>query len=66
MGLEPRKLKIVQVRSPGGFRTTYGPFAAGIFELEAPAPTDSDLARLPYSRARRPLWPLDPDLARPW
>jgi microcystin degradation protein MlrC len=66
VGLEPRNAKIVQVKSPGGFRAIYGPFAAGIFELAAPGPTDSELTRLPFKKIRRPLWPFDPELTAPW
>ncbi|MHB1005552.1 MAG: M81 family metallopeptidase [Chloroflexota bacterium] len=65
-GMEPRQFKIVQVKSPGGFRAIYGPYAAGIFELDAPGPCDSELTRLPFERINRPLWPFDPDLQRPW
>lgn len=65
-GLDPRQYKIVQVKSPGGFRAIYGPFAAGIFELDALGPSDSDLTRLPFRRIRRPLWPFDPELQEPW
>jgi microcystin degradation protein MlrC len=66
LGLEPRQMKIVQVKSPGGFRAIYGPFAAGIFEIDTQGPTDSDLTRLPFQKIRRPLWPFDPDLSAPW
>ena len=66
LGLEPREAKIVQVKSPGGFRAVYGPFAAGIFEIDTPGPTDSELTRLPFRKIRRPLWPFDPDLSDPW
>ena len=66
VGMEPRQFKIVGVKSPGGFRAIYGPFAAGIFEIDTPGPTDSDLTRLPFRRIRRPLWPWDRDLDRPW
>lgn len=65
-GLEPRRYKIVQVKSPGGFRAIYEPFAAGIFELDALGPTDSELTRLPFRKIQRPLWPFDPDLQEPW
>jgi microcystin degradation protein MlrC len=65
-GLEPKDFKIVQVKSPGGFRTIYGPFSAGIFELEAVGPSDSDLPRLPFKRIWRPLWPWDMNLEKPW
>jgi microcystin degradation protein MlrC len=66
LGLDPRESMIVQVKSPGGFRAIYGPFAAGIFEIDTPGPTMSDLTRLPFRKIQRPLWPFDPDLAAPW
>jgi microcystin degradation protein MlrC len=59
VGLFPRQAKLVQVKSPGGFRPIYEPFARAIIELDAPGPTDSNLARLPYKRVTRPLFPLD-------
>jgi microcystin degradation protein MlrC len=66
LDLEPRKAKIVQVKSPGGFRAVYGRYAAGIFEIDTPGPTDSELTRLPFRKIRRPLWPFDPGLTSPW
>lgn len=59
VGLFPREAKIVQVKSPGGFRPVYEPFAKAIIEIDAPGPTDSDLRRLPFKRVTRPLFPLD-------
>ena len=59
VGLFPREAKLVQVKSPGGFRPIYEPFAKVIIDLDAPGPTDSNLARLPYRRVSRPLFPLD-------
>lgn len=58
-GLDPRTAKLVQLKSPGGFRPVYEPFAKAIIELDAPGPTDSNLQRLPYQRVTRPLFPLD-------
>jgi microcystin degradation protein MlrC len=59
VGLFPREAKLVQVKSPGGFRPTYEPFAKAIIDVETPGPTDSDLTRLPYRHVTRPLFPLD-------
>jgi len=59
VGLLPREAKLVQVKSPGGFRPVYEPFAKAIIELDTIGPTDSDLARLPFKRVTRPLFPLD-------
>ncbi|HTX54909.1 MAG TPA: M81 family metallopeptidase [Candidatus Baltobacteraceae bacterium] len=66
LDLDPRDSTLVQVKSPGGFRAIYGPFAAGIFEIDTAGPTMSDLTRLPFRKVRRPLWPFDPDLTTPW
>jgi len=66
LALEPRDVKIVQVKSPGGFRAVYGRFAAGIFEIDTPGPTDSELTRLPFRKIRRPIWPFDRELTAPW
>ena len=66
LDLEPREAKIVQVKSPGGFRAIYGRYAAGIFEIDTPGPTDSELTRLPFRKIRRPLWPFDRALTSPW
>ncbi|MHB1416249.1 MAG: M81 family metallopeptidase [Chloroflexota bacterium] len=66
VGLFPREAKVVLLKSPGGFRPIYEPFAAKIIVLDTPGPTDSELTRLPYRRLTRPLWPFDPDLAEPW
>jgi len=59
VGLFPREAKLVQVKSPGGFRPVYEPFAKAIIELDAPGPSDSNLRRLPFKRVTRPLFPLD-------
>jgi microcystin degradation protein MlrC len=59
VGLFPREAKLIQVKSPGGFRPVYEPFAKAIVELDAPGPTDSNLKRLPFRRVTRPLFPLD-------
>ena len=65
-GLWPRHARIIGVKSAGGFRAAYDPFAAQIIYVDTPGPADSDLTRLPFHRIDRPLWPFDPDLDEPW
>ncbi len=36
VGLLPREAKVVQVKSPGGLRPIYEPFARAIIDLDAP------------------------------
>ena len=57
--LSPREAKLVQVKSPDGFRPVYEPFARAIIEPDTIGPTDSHLACLPFKRVTRPLFPLD-------
>jgi len=59
VGLFPREAKLVQVKSPGGFRPVYEPFAKAIIDMDSPGPCDSNLRRLPFKRVTRPLFPLD-------
>jgi microcystin degradation protein MlrC len=65
-GLFPEHAKLVQVKSAGGFKAAYEPFAAEIMYLDTVGPADSDLTRLPFERITRPLWPWDADLDEPW
>lgn len=59
VGLDPLTAKIVQVKSPCGFRAAYQPVAADIILLDSPGCTTTDFATLPFRRAPRPLFPLD-------
>lgn len=65
-GLDPRTARIVQVKSAGGFRGVYEPFAAHIIEMDTLGPCTHDLTRLTFQAIDRPMWPWDPDLAEPW
>jgi microcystin degradation protein MlrC len=65
-GLDPRRAPIVLVKSAGGFRGAYEPFASLIIEMDTPGICTHDLPRLPYANIPRPMWPWDPDLAEPW
>ena len=49
-GLWPQHARIVQVKSAGGFRAAYDPFAAATIYVDTPGPADSDLTRLPFRR----------------
>lgn len=59
VGLEPRDAKLVVVKSPADFRASYGPFAREIIFPDTPGPASSNLQRLDFTRAPRPLFPLD-------
>ena len=59
LGLEPTDARIVIVKSPAAFRAAYEPFAAEVAVLDAPGVCNPNLRTLPFTHARRPLFPLD-------
>jgi hypothetical protein len=65
-GLRPEQAAIALVKSAGGFRGVYEPFASLIIEMDTPGPCTHDLPTLPFHKIPRPMWPWDRDLAEPW
>jgi microcystin degradation protein MlrC len=59
VGLEPRDVQIVVVKSPAAFRAAYAPLAAEILLLDAPGSCSPDLRSFAFKRVHRPLYPLD-------
>ncbi len=58
VGIEPRNKQIIVLKSSVHYRAAYGPIATRIIEVDTAGLT-SDLTRLPFSRVRRPIFPLD-------
>ena len=58
-GLEPTAFRVVQVKSPGGFRNAYGPLADRIFIVDLPGLCSPDFSLFPWKLVRRPIFPLD-------
>lgn len=52
--------KLVVVKSAQHFHAGFAPVAKEILWLDGAGALTQDFARLPYTRVRRPLWPLDP------
>jgi microcystin degradation protein MlrC len=65
VGIEPTGEKIVVVKSTIHYRAAFEPIAREIVEVDAPGLSSSNLARFPFVRVRRPIFPLDPDAAYP-
>jgi|KBSSwiStaDraftv2_1062776.scaffolds.fasta_scaffold227715_2 microcystin degradation protein MlrC len=58
-GINPDHCKIVVVKSPNGFRAAYAPIAKKMIVVDTPGVSTANLARLPWKRVTRPIWPLD-------
>jgi microcystin degradation protein MlrC len=59
VGLNARDAQLVQVKSPAAFRAAYTSFAAQIVLVDTPGVCSPDLRAFNFSRAARPLYPLD-------
>ncbi|MBA2587109.1 MAG: MlrC C-terminal domain-containing protein, partial [Alphaproteobacteria bacterium] len=58
-GINPEDLTMIGIKAAVGHRRAYDPIAAASFTVSTAGPCTSDLARLPYKRLRRPVFPLD-------
>jgi microcystin degradation protein MlrC len=59
-GINPEDLSMIGVKAAVGHRVAYGKIAAGEFTVNTSGPCTSDITRLPYTKLRRPVFPLDP------
>jgi microcystin degradation protein MlrC len=60
VGLDPASFRAIGVKAAVAHRQAYDPIAAHSLWLDVPGPCDENLARLPYTNLRRPVWPIDP------
>ncbi|SMF64180.1 Microcystin degradation protein MlrC, contains DUF1485 domain [Tistlia consotensis] len=60
LGAEPSRFRVVAVKSAHHFRAAFAPMARAVVLVDSGGLATHDLARLPYRKVRRPIWPLDP------
>lgn len=63
LGLEPARCRIIVVKSAIAWRAAYGALARAVIEVDTPGVCTANLKTLPYRRVRRPIVPLDDDVA---
>lgn len=63
-GIEPAEATVIGLKSMQHFRAAFAPIAEEIIVCDSGALCTLDYARLPFSKARRPIWPLDRDVSR--
>jgi microcystin degradation protein MlrC len=61
-GIDPADFDIVVVKAAVAHRRAYDPIAAASYTLRTRGPCTSALGMLPYTRLRRPIFPLDPGM----
>jgi microcystin degradation protein MlrC len=62
-GVEPEREPLLVIKSRGHFRADFQPIAHSIIEVDAPGAANPNLDRFRFAHVRRPIWPLDRDLA---
>lgn len=60
-GIDVTRCRIVGLKSSAHFRAGYDGLARTIITTDPPGLSTSNLARFPYTRVRRPIYPLDLD-----
>lgn len=58
-GITPRDRAVVALKCMHGFRAAFEPDAAQVVSCDAGGLTTYDYTRLPFTKLRRPIWPLD-------
>jgi microcystin degradation protein MlrC len=61
VGIEPYQAKIVMLKTGVGYKVTYG-LAKAVFRADCPGATSYNLSNYAYTRAPRPLYPLERDM----
>ena len=59
LGISPKEMKIIVVKSVSDFKANYGLFAKEIIMLDTPGPCSSNLLGLPFKNIKRPMYPWD-------
>ena len=58
-GISPEDTRILVVKSAVHFRAAFEPMAAEVIVADGPGLTSLDLSQFPFTRIRRPMFPLD-------
>ncbi|MGH6944149.1 MAG: M81 family metallopeptidase [Geminicoccaceae bacterium] len=64
-GIEPTAKRYLLIKSRQHFRAGFAPIAKRIVMVSGPGVTSSDYGLFKWTKVPRPLYPLDPDMARP-
>lgn len=63
LGVELKSKRVIVVKSTNHFHGAFGPIAKKVLYSDGPGALPRDFAKVPYTRVKRPIWPLDDN---PW
>lgn len=64
-GIEPTERRILVLKSAAHFRAAFEPIATKVIEVDAPGISSPRLETFEYQRLRRPIYPLEKEVAWP-
>ena len=59
LGIELAAKRLICVKSTNHFHAAYAPLAKGVLYVDGGGPIPRDPRQVPYTRVKRPIWPLD-------
>ena len=62
---QPVNQRLIVVKSSQHFYASFSQVARRVIYVAAPGSVTADLRSLPYRKASRALWPLQPDAGKP-
>jgi microcystin degradation protein MlrC len=59
LGIDLEAKRLIVVKSTNHFHAAFAPLAEEVLYVDADGPIPRDPRRVPYTRVKRPIWPLD-------
>ena len=59
LGIDLETKRLIVVKSTNHFHAAFAPLAKEVLYVDADGPIPRDPRRVPYTRVKRPIWPLD-------
>jgi microcystin degradation protein MlrC len=63
LGVDLASKRVIVVKSTNHFHGAFGPIAKKVLYSDGPGALPRDFRKVPYTRVKRPIWPLDEN---PW
>ena len=61
LGIDLEAKRLIAVKSTNHFHAAFAPLAREVLHVDGGGPIPRDPRQVPYTRVKRPIWPLDDD-----
>ena len=59
LGIDLESKRLIVVKSTNHFYAAFAPLASEVLYCDAGGPLPRDVRSVPYTKVKRPIWPLD-------